>query len=153
MIKIDYPEHDFRVKRENGREMIFDEIRKTWLKLTPEEWVRQNFVRYLIAARDYPSALVALEKRISLGELSKRFDVWVRRSGLPRITFHGLRHTWATMAMEKGIHTKVVSDRLGHANISVTLDIYSKVRPAMDAQAAELVAAELFAGAIGDSPS
>jgi len=77
MIKIDYPEHDFRVKRENGREMIFDEIRKTWLKLTPEEWVRQNFVRYLIAARDYPSALVALEKRISLGELSKRFDVLI----------------------------------------------------------------------------
>ena len=78
-------------------------------------------------------------------KLSKRFDVWVRRSGLPRITFHGLRHTWATMAMEKGIHTKVVSDRLGHANISVTLDIYSKVRPAMDAEAAELVASDLFA--------
>jgi integrase len=76
--------------------------------------------------------------------LSKRFDRWVRRAGLPRITFHGLRHTWATMAMEKGIHTKVVSERLGHANISVTLDIYSKVRPAMDAHAAETVAAELF---------
>lgn len=86
-------------------------------------------------------------------KLSKRFDVWVRRSGLPRITFHGLRHTWATMAMEKGIHTKVVSDRLGHANISVTLDIYSKVRPAMDAHAAELVAADLFAVTVGDSPS
>jgi len=77
--------------------------------------------------------------------LSKRFDRWVRRSGLPRITFHGLRHTWATMALEKGIHTKVVSERLGHANISVTLDVYSKVRPALDAAAAELVAAELFA--------
>lgn len=76
--------------------------------------------------------------------LSKRFDRWVRRAGLPRITFHGLRHTWATMAMEKGIHTKVVSERLGHANISVTLDIYSKVRPAMDAHAAETVAADLF---------
>jgi integrase len=76
--------------------------------------------------------------------LSKRFDTWVRRAGLPRITFHGLRHTWATMAMEKGIHTKVVSERLGHANISVTLDIYSKVRPAMDAHAAETVAADLF---------
>ena len=77
--------------------------------------------------------------------LSKRFDAWVRKSGIPRITFHGLRHTWATMALEKGIHTKVVSERLGHANISVTLDIYSKVRPALDLAAAELVAAELFA--------
>ena len=77
--------------------------------------------------------------------LSKRFDRWVARAGLSRITFHGLRHTWATMAMEKGIHAKVVSERLGHANISVTLDIYSKVRPAMDLQAAETVAADLFA--------
>jgi integrase len=49
------------------------------------------------------------------------------------------------MALEKGIHIKVVSERLGHANISVTLDTYSKVRPALDAAAAELVAAELFA--------
>ncbi len=84
--------------------------------------------------------------------LSKRFDRWVARSGLSRITFHGLRHTWATMAMEKGIHTKVVSDRLGHANISVTLDIYSKVRPAMDAEAAEAVAADLFRDAAAPDP-
>jgi integrase len=81
--------------------------------------------------------------------LSKRFDAQIRQSALPRVTFHGLRHTWATMAMEKGIHTKVVSDRPGHANISVTLDICSKVRPAMDAQAAEVVAADLFRSDIG----
>lgn len=77
--------------------------------------------------------------------LSKRFDAWIRRSGLPRISFNGLRHTWATMALEKGIHTKVVSERLGHANVAVTLDIYSKVRPALDLEAAERVARELFA--------
>ena len=76
--------------------------------------------------------------------LSKRFDVWVGRIGLPRITFHGLRHTWATMALEMGVHAKVVSERLGHANIAVTLDVYSKVRPAMDVAAAELVASGLF---------
>ncbi len=77
MIKIDYPEHDFRMKRENDREMIFDEIRKIWLKLTPEEWVRQNFVRYLLTVRNYPTALVALEKKILVGELGKRFDVLI----------------------------------------------------------------------------
>jgi integrase len=77
--------------------------------------------------------------------LSKRFDAWIRRIGLPHISFHGLRHTWATMALEKGIHTKVVSERLGHANVAVTLDIYSKVRPALDLEAAERVAGELFA--------
>ena len=60
MIKIHYPVHEFRMKKENNREMIFDESRKTWLKLTPEEWVRQNFIRYLIYSKNYPSSLVSL---------------------------------------------------------------------------------------------
>ena len=77
MIKIDYPVHQFRMKKDNNREMIFDESRKTWLKLTPEEWVRQNFIRYLIHTKKYPSALVALEKKIIVGEMVKRFDILV----------------------------------------------------------------------------
>jgi hypothetical protein len=74
MVKIDYPPHDFKMKMENNREMIFDELRKTWLKLTPEEWVRQNFVRFLMS-KNYPSSLIALEKKIMVGEMSKRFDI------------------------------------------------------------------------------
>src|SRR5437870_2370552 len=77
MIKIDYPVHQFRMKKENNREMIFDESRKTWLRLTPEEWVRQNFIRYLIHIKNYPSTLVALEKKIMVGEMVKRFDILV----------------------------------------------------------------------------
>jgi hypothetical protein len=77
MIKIDYPEHEFKIKKENNRELIFDEIRKLWLRLTPEEWVRQNFVRYLLLVKNYPSTLVALEKKIVVGEMMKRFDVLV----------------------------------------------------------------------------
>ena len=77
MIKIDYPVHEFRMKKENNREMIFDESRKTWLKLTPEEWVRQNFIRYLIYSKKYPSSLVALEKKIMVGEMVRRFDILV----------------------------------------------------------------------------
>src|SRR5687768_1331639 len=77
MIKIDYPVHNFRMKKENNREMIFDESRKTWLRLTPEEWVRQNFIRYLVNTKEYPSSLVALEKKIMVGEMVKRFDILV----------------------------------------------------------------------------
>ena len=77
MIKIDYPVPEFRMKKENNRELIFDESRKTWLKLTPEEWVRQNFIRYLIHKKNYPSSLVALEKKIMVGEMIKRFDILV----------------------------------------------------------------------------
>src|SRR5688572_10180377 len=77
MIKIDYPAHEFRMKLENNREMIFDELRKTWLRLTPEEWVRQNFICYLIYSRNYPSSLVALEKKFMVGEMTKRFDILI----------------------------------------------------------------------------
>ncbi|HEY6503952.1 MAG TPA: type I restriction enzyme HsdR N-terminal domain-containing protein [Chitinophagaceae bacterium] len=77
MINIHFPEPSFRRKKESGKEYIFDPLRKKWLLLTPEEWVRQNFVRYLIEVMQYPSALIALEKEIWLGELKKRFDVLV----------------------------------------------------------------------------
>jgi hypothetical protein len=76
MIKIDYPEHAFRFKSENDNEMIFDELRKSWLRLTPEEWVRQNFVQFLVSKK-YPAALIALEKKIMVGEMMKRFDILV----------------------------------------------------------------------------
>lgn len=76
MIKIDYPEHAFRFKKENDNEMIFDGLRKSWLRLTPEEWVRQNFVQFLISKK-YPAALIALEKKIMVGEMIKRFDILV----------------------------------------------------------------------------
>ncbi|MBL7734476.1 MAG: type I restriction enzyme HsdR N-terminal domain-containing protein [Chitinophagaceae bacterium] len=77
MIQIEYPDHHFRMKEEGGKEFIFDEIRRSWLRLTPEEWVRQNFVQYLLQVKRYPSSLLALEKRILVGELFKRFDILV----------------------------------------------------------------------------
>ena len=77
MVKINYQEPDFRIKKEAGKEFIFDALRKKWLVLTPEEWVRQNFVQYLIRVKNYPATLIALEKEIQLGELKKRFDVLI----------------------------------------------------------------------------
>jgi integrase len=64
-----------------------------------------------------------------------------RRYGLPRLTLHGLRHTWATLALEKGIYPRVVQERLGHSTIAITLGIYSHVSPTLHDEAAELVAA------------
>ncbi len=77
MIFINYPEPDFRFKKEAGKEFIFDKIRKQWIQITEEEWVRQNFIHYLLAEKKYPSSLIAVEKEIRLGELSKRFDVLI----------------------------------------------------------------------------
>ena len=77
IIKIEYPPYQPKIKEENGRELIFDEFRKRWIVLTPEEWVRQNFLQYLTQTKKYPASLIAVEKEIKLGELKKRFDIVV----------------------------------------------------------------------------
>src|SRR4030095_6603568 len=77
MVVINYPKPDFRIRKEGEKEFIFDGLRKKWLLLTPEEWVRQNFIQYLVRTRKYPAALIAVEKEILLGELKKRFDILV----------------------------------------------------------------------------
>lgn len=77
MITVDYPEPKFKMKKENGKQFIFDPIRKTWLLLTREEWVRQNFVNYLIAVLQYPATVISLEKEILLNDLKKRFDILI----------------------------------------------------------------------------
>lgn len=77
MIKIDYPPYQPKIKKEAGKEFIFDEVRRRWVVLTPEEWVRQNFLQYLIVVKKYPAALIAVEKEIVLNDLKKRFDIVV----------------------------------------------------------------------------
>ena len=77
MISISFPKPTFRLKQENDVKFIFDGIRKQWLVLNEEEWVRQNFIQYLIQTLGYPAAFIALEKEIRLGELTKRFDILV----------------------------------------------------------------------------
>lgn len=81
MIKIAYPPHPFKIRQENNKEIIFDEVRKLWTRLTPEEWVRQNFLQYLLQVKKYPAALIAVEREIMLGELRKRFDLLVYNTG------------------------------------------------------------------------
>lgn len=77
MINVQFPEPQFRTKKEGEKRYIFDGIRKTWLLLTEEEWVRQNFVAYLVQTKNYPASFIALEKEIFLNDLKKRFDVLV----------------------------------------------------------------------------
>jgi hypothetical protein len=77
MLAIHFPEPSFRVKKDDNKDFIFDPLRKKWLLLTPEEWVRQNFIQYLIQVKKYPSPMIAQEKMLSLGELKKRFDILI----------------------------------------------------------------------------
>ena len=75
---------------------------------------------------------------------SQMFWRHAKAAKLPRIRFHDLRHTHATLALAAGVHPEVVSERLGHASITITLDTYSHAIPAMQEPAASLVASLVF---------
>jgi len=82
--QLNLPEYSFRISNIRGSEMIFDPLRKKWVKLTPEEWVRQNFVQYLIKEGKYPQGLIGIEIFFRLNNMKKRVDILVHnRKGEP----------------------------------------------------------------------
>jgi predicted type IV restriction endonuclease len=80
---LDYPNYPFKIEKRDGKDCIFDPNRKKWIVLTPEEWVRQHFIQYLIQVKSYPSSLISIEKEFQLGELKKRFDIVVYKDATP----------------------------------------------------------------------
>jgi hypothetical protein len=72
-----YPPFAVRLKKQNGQTYIFDVIRKKWLVLTPEEWVRQHLLNYLVTEKKFSPSSIAIEKEIVLNDLKKRYDVVV----------------------------------------------------------------------------
>ncbi|RKN86788.1 site-specific integrase [Paenibacillus ginsengarvi] len=76
--------------------------------------------------------------------LSRSYYLLLERSEVPQITFHDLRHTHATLLLTQGVHPKVVAERLGHADMRTTLEIYSHVLPHMQKEAADKVGRLLF---------
>lgn len=84
MQKLNLPEYNFRIKTEGEKTQIFDGIRKKFVVLTPEEWVRQNFIEYLKREKNYPETLMAVEKQIAVNGMQRRFDLLVyTRNGQP----------------------------------------------------------------------
>jgi hypothetical protein len=78
MLKLNFPEYLFRMSSlPNGRAMIFDLVRKKNVALTPEEWVRQHVIAFLVNSRQVPLSMIGVEKQISLNKLAKRFDLVV----------------------------------------------------------------------------
>jgi hypothetical protein len=84
MKKLNLPPFDYKIKTENSGNRIFDIIRKKYLLLTPEEWVRQHFVHYLIEHCHYPRSLISIETGLKYNQLRKRSDIIVYdKSGIP----------------------------------------------------------------------
>ncbi|HQH19469.1 MAG TPA: type I restriction enzyme HsdR N-terminal domain-containing protein, partial [Bacteroidales bacterium] len=77
MIKLNLPEYNFSYRLLDNKKQIFDSVRKKYVALTEEEWVRQNFIQWLIQEKKYPSGLIAIEKEFLLNGLKKRYDAVV----------------------------------------------------------------------------
>ena len=77
MLQLEFPNYTFKIKNSGNGDYIFDEIRKKYIKLTKEEWVRQNCVKFLINEKNFSSVLINIEKTIKINNLSKRYDIVV----------------------------------------------------------------------------
>jgi len=75
--KLNFPTYSFRFKNSKNKISIFDEIRKKFVILQPEEWVRQHCVQYLVLNKKYPKSLINVEKEIKVNNLRKRYDIVV----------------------------------------------------------------------------
>ena len=70
-----FPEYDFRIRHSGDKQEIFDFVRKRFVALTPEEWVRQHVLHFLCTEKSVPRSLMAVEKRLKINTLTKRADV------------------------------------------------------------------------------
>jgi hypothetical protein len=77
MQKLNFQQYDFRFKNSENKVSIFDEIRKKFIILTPEEWVRQHVVQFLLEEKKYPKSLINVEKVLKVNGLRKRYDAVV----------------------------------------------------------------------------
>ncbi len=86
MQKLNLPEYSFRIKTTEGKSYIFDSLRKKYVRLTPEEWVRQNFVQFLIVEKNYSASLITVEAGVKVNNNPQRADLVVfDRSGNPAL--------------------------------------------------------------------
>ena len=84
--KLNLPNAELKIKLVEETTQVFDEVRKKYFKLTPEEWVRQNFIHYLNKEKNYPFGLMGVEKMVKYNSLKNRADIVIwNREGMPSV--------------------------------------------------------------------
>lgn len=142
LLSIDYRELEFSgPKNGREREVSLDSNTVSVLK----EWKKRQLEERLAFGELYDRKHDLVFTKVEGGPLhpdfySQTFDRRVAKLDLPRITLHDLRHSHATIALQAGVHPKIVSERLGHATVAFTLDVYSHSIRGMQTDAAELIA-------------
>lgn len=115
MTEVIFDKYNFRVEEREGSRYIFDETRKKWVVLTPEEWVRQHILHYLIYNKNFSKSLIAVERGIELNGLQKRFDIVVfANDGKPKIIIE-------CKAPEEKLN-EAVFEQIARYNLSLRVD-------------------------------
>ncbi|HLP18974.1 MAG TPA: type I restriction enzyme HsdR N-terminal domain-containing protein [Chitinophagales bacterium] len=115
MTEVVFGTYNFRTEDREGGQFIFDEVRRKFVALTPEEWVRQHILHYLIHDKKFPKSLIAVERGIELNGLQKRFDVVVfANDGLPKMIIE-------CKAPEELLNDKVF-EQIARYNLSLRVD-------------------------------
>ncbi len=76
-MQLNFPSYDFRIEQQGESLKIYDAFRKKWVVLTPEEWVRQHVLAYLVQTKNYAASLLAVERSLTYNTRKKRFDILV----------------------------------------------------------------------------
>ncbi len=131
---LNLPAGDFKLAEENGKLNVYDPLRKKFLVLTPEEWVRQHLIYYLVSFKNYPKSLFSLERGLKYNRVNKRFDILVLdRTGDPFLLIEckapEVKLTQSTVEQvcvyNKSIGAKYMAISNGLQHICLSLDIES----------------------------
>ncbi len=124
MQELNFPAYKFRFKSSENKVSIFDRIRKKFIILTPEEWVRQHTVQYLIEEKKYPESLINVEKLVKVNDLNKRYDIIIYKP-------NGDIHLIVECKSHKVKITQEVFDQIARYNLALNAE-YLMITNGMD---------------------
>jgi type I site-specific restriction-modification system R (restriction) subunit len=112
MWQLNLPAYNFRIIKRNEKPFIFDDLRKKFVALTPEEWVRQHFIRFLIDVKHYPASLIAIEKQLVINGLKKRCDAVVYSRNAEPLMIIEFKATTVSIAQQTFDQAAVYNSKL-----------------------------------------
>ncbi len=112
MWQLNLPAYNFRIIKKNEKPFIFDDLRKKFVALTPEEWVRQHFIRFLINVKHYPTSLIAIEKQLVINGLKKRCDAVVYSRNAEPLMIIEFKATTVSIAQQTFDQAAVYNSKL-----------------------------------------
>lgn len=112
MWQLNLPAYNFRIIKKNEKPFIFDDLRKKFVALTSEEWVRQHFIRFLIEVKHYPASLIAIEKQLVINGLKKRCDAVVYSRNAEPLMIIEFKATTVSIAQQTFDQAAVYNSKL-----------------------------------------